>query len=78
MKITPRTIPVNTVDFEKLKSGNTFLHQGSIWIKIDDHASQVAVNLHTGERQVDMYGDIVVPVDTILTWKRKKVTAKKK
>ncbi|HDY87834.1 MAG TPA: hypothetical protein ENH82_06915 [bacterium] len=77
MKITPKTKPDNTVNFTTLKSGDLFIHQGGIWVKIAG-GDQDGVNLNTGEYQSNMCGDVVTPVEATLTWKRKKVTAKKK
>ncbi len=76
MKVTPRTSPRNSVDFENLKPGDTFIHQGAIWMKAVD-LCQLGVNLGTGECQIDMCGDIVTPVEATVTWKRKETRKKK-
>ena len=77
MKVTPRTRPHNAVDYSTLKSGDAFLHQGAIWVKEKGY-NQEGVRLVDGYCQINMCGDIVIPVDATLTWKHKKVTPKKK
>lgn len=77
MKITPKTRPDKTVDFETLEPTDTFLYQGAVWMKVSDN-DQDGVSLSTGEYQSEMCGAVVVPVDATLTWKHKKVTPKKK
>lgn len=77
MKITPKTKNRKMVDFADLKPKDTFYWHGGIWIKIDDNEQGIA-NLETGEYQISMCGELVVPVDAVLTWKYKQSKKEKK
>ncbi|MCK5615772.1 hypothetical protein KAR91_78640 [Candidatus Pacearchaeota archaeon] len=75
MKVTPRTKEKRQVDFETLKSGDTFHWHGAVWIKIN--YNQGAVNLETGKFFTENCGEYIVPINATMTWKYKEAKKKK-